>query len=210
MRRGAEPRPGRENRAGRPRWAGKGDAGCTVAGESGPHALAGPQGHQAVAVVLDLVDPAGSDWRLEAGSRLAPSGGTSPCGPSAGQGCGDEARAPIPTASQGRRHTGCARVSQGAPEYESSRLRSVSIPRPCSASPGRLRRRLDHHRGGVRVGRSRPPPPPADVATYWLPSTTFAVLLALAHVIAVSKAATTAKDFTARDFIMRILISSRA
>jgi hypothetical protein len=30
-RRGAEPRPERENRADRPRWLGKGDAECTVA-----------------------------------------------------------------------------------------------------------------------------------------------------------------------------------
>jgi hypothetical protein len=37
-------------------------------------------------------------------------------------------------------------------------------------------------------------------------STIFAVLLALAHVIAVSKTATTAKDFAARDFMMRALI----
>ena len=42
-----------------------------------------------------------------------------------------------------------------------------------------------------------PPPPPAitlDVAAYWAPSTTFAVLLALAHVIAASKTTTTAKE----------------
>jgi hypothetical protein len=41
-------------------------------------------------------------------------------------------------------------------------------------------------------------------------STLFAVLLALAHVIAVSKTATTAKDFTAWDFMMRALISAHA
>jgi hypothetical protein len=38
----------------------------------------------------------------------------------------------------------------------------------------------------------------------------FAVLLALAHVIAVSKTATTAKDFAARDFMVRALISAHA
>jgi hypothetical protein len=67
-----------------------------------------------------------------------------------------------------------------------------------------------HHKGGVRVGRSRPPPPPPttlDVATCWPPSTTFEVLLALAHVVAVSKTTTTAKDFTAGDFMVRVLIS---
>jgi hypothetical protein len=64
----------------------------------------------------------------------------------------------------------------------------------------------------VRVGRSRPPPPPPTlaVATGWLLSTIFAVLLALAHVIAVSKTATTAKDFAARDFMMRALIFAHA
>jgi hypothetical protein len=41
-------------------------------------------------------------------------------------------------------------------------------------------------------------------------STLFAVLLALAHVIAVSKTATTAKDFTARDFMMHALIFAHA
>jgi hypothetical protein len=46
-----------------------------------------------------------------------------------------------------------------------------------------------------------------DVAAYWAPSTTFALLLALAHVIAASKTTTTAKDFTAGDFMMRVLIS---
>jgi hypothetical protein len=57
----------------------------------------------------------------------------------------------------------------------------------------------------VPVGRARlpPPPPPTtlEVAAYWEPSTTFAVLLALAHVIAASKITTTAKDFTAGDFM---------
>jgi len=57
----------------------------------------------------------------------------------------------------------------------------------------------------VPVGRARlpPPPPPTtlDVAAYWAPSTKFAVLLALAHVIAASKTTTTAKDFTAGDFM---------
>jgi hypothetical protein len=64
-----------------------------------------------------------------------------------------------------------------------------------------------HHRAGMRVGRSRPPPPPPPpiVATDWLPSTTFAVLLAFAHVTAVSKTTTTAKYFTAGDFMVRIL-----
>ena len=48
--------------------------------------------------------------------------------------------------------------------------------------------RLDHHRAGMRVGRSRPPPPPPPiVATDWLPSTIFAVFLACAHVTAASK-----------------------
>ena len=55
------------------------------------------------------------------------------------------------------------------------------------------------------VGRSRlpspPPPTTLDVAAYWALSTTFAVLLALAHVIAASKTTTTAKDFTAGDFM---------
>ena len=55
------------------------------------------------------------------------------------------------------------------------------------------------------VGRARlsPPPPPTtlDVAAYWAPSTKFAALLALAHVIAASKITTTAKDFTAGDFM---------
>ena len=57
----------------------------------------------------------------------------------------------------------------------------------------------------MRVGRSRPPPPPPTlaVATGWLLPTIFAVLVALAHVIAVSKAATTAKDFAAWDFMIR-------
>jgi hypothetical protein len=40
---------------------------------------------------------------------------------------------------------------------------------------------------------------------YRLPSTIFAVLLAFAHVIAVSKTTTTAKYFTAGDFMVRIL-----
>jgi hypothetical protein len=64
----------------------------------------------------------------------------------------------------------------------------------------------------VRVGRSRPPPPPPTlaVATGWLLSTIFAVLLALAHVIAASKTATTAKDFAARDFMMPALIFAHA
>jgi hypothetical protein len=58
----------------------------------------------------------------------------------------------------------------------------------------------------MRVGRSRPPPPPPPiVATDWLLSTIFAVLLAFAHVIAMSKTTTTAKYFTAGDFMVRIL-----
>ena len=59
----------------------------------------------------------------------------------------------------------------------------------------------------MRVGRSRPPPPPPTlaVATGWLLSTLFAVLLALAHVIAASKITTTAKDFTAGDFMCAFL-----
>jgi hypothetical protein len=57
----------------------------------------------------------------------------------------------------------------------------------------------------VPVRRSGLPPPPLpttlDVAAYWAPSTAFAVLLALAHVIAASKTTTTAKDFSAGDFM---------
>ena len=52
------------------------------------------------------------------------------------------------------------------------------------------------------VGRLRlPPPTKLDVAAYGAPSTRFAVLLALAHVIAASKITTTVKDFTAGDFM---------
>jgi hypothetical protein len=59
-----------------------------------------------------------------------------------------------------------------------------------------------HYKGGVPVGRLRlPPPTKLDVAAYGAPSTTFAVLLALAHVIAASKITTTVKDFTAGDFM---------
>jgi hypothetical protein len=59
----------------------------------------------------------------------------------------------------------------------------------------------------MRVGRSRPPPPPI-VATEWLIPTIFAVVLvAFAHVAAMSKTTTTAKYFTAGDFMVHILSS---
>lgn len=61
--------------------------------------------------------------------------------------------------------------------------------------------RIDHRSVGTP-----PPPRRLDVATDWLLSTTFAVLLALAHVITASKTAMTAKDFAGGDFTMRVLI----
>ena len=81
---------------------------------------------------LDTTTPAGKAMFQMLGVFAQHHPGTSPCGPSACQGKTNPGR-PIPTASQGRRHTGYAELARGRPGIRKIAARFGALFINCSS-----------------------------------------------------------------------------